>query len=143
MTGMWKKDKGHSDSMEEACNIMQLPWVFRKAVLILNTVQIEDTDESFRTAAKVAGIIDLVEHYPWEQWVKHPRRDKRRGQHTGRVHRSDHGATIEYSWPPPLGGSGTDDYTLSEDGRTLTVTTSMHIPSIDRRCSYRTVYHRA
>lgn len=34
-----RKDKGHSDSMEEACNMMQLPWVFRKAVLILNTVQ--------------------------------------------------------------------------------------------------------
>ena len=132
--------------MEEACDIMQLPWVFRKGVLLLNSMQVrtiriypllhthiafcsvygnlqgwpsfkavaclssflrinisiagiqinDEPSEFFRTTAKAAGIINLVEQYPWDgSYVMHSRRDKRRGQHSGRVFRSPGGATIE------------------------------------------------
>ena len=133
--------------MEEACDIMQLPWVFRKAVLLLNTVQvcscqaeaqllgsmqcgqykhshcqnllelhilhharhhtdkesnsfctrqIVENDDYFRTAAKVGGILDIVEQYPFDgSYVKHNRRDKRRGQHSGRVVRSPEAILLE------------------------------------------------
>lgn len=59
-------------------------------------VQIVDTAEYFRTAAKVGGVIDLAEQYPWDgTHVKQKRRDKRRGYHTGRVVRSPGGISLE------------------------------------------------
>lgn len=35
-----RKDRGRSDSMEEACALMELPWVYRKAVLVVNNLEV-------------------------------------------------------------------------------------------------------
>ena len=35
-----RKDKQQSDSMEEACDAVQLPWLLKKAVLVLNTLEV-------------------------------------------------------------------------------------------------------
>ena len=35
-----RKDKQQSDSMEEACEAVQLPWLLKKAVLVLNTLEV-------------------------------------------------------------------------------------------------------
>lgn len=44
-----------------------------------------------------------------------------------------------YEWLPPLGGSGVDEFQVSEDGQTLTIATTMHVAQINRHCSYRWV----
>jgi hypothetical protein len=60
-------------------------------------LQLEDTPEHFKTILKAGGIMDIVECYPWDgREVLHKRRDKRRGQHTGRVVRKEDGPAIEY-----------------------------------------------
>ena len=35
-----RKDKQQSDSMEDACDAVQLPWLLKKAVLVLNTLEV-------------------------------------------------------------------------------------------------------
>ena len=61
LTGVWRKDRKASDCMDEACEMVALPWIFRKALLILNTLQIEDTQSYFKTTMKAGGLMDVVE----------------------------------------------------------------------------------
>lgn len=58
-------------------------------------VQIEDTPDHFKTVIKAGGIMDVVEQYPWTgQELKHSRRDKRSGHHTGNVIKTEKGPAI-------------------------------------------------
>jgi hypothetical protein len=96
LTGTWKKDWEASDPMDAACDLVELPWLLRKALRVLSTLKVEENEEHFKTTIKAGGIMDVVERYPFsEEYVKHGRRDKRRGQHTGRVVGTDRGPCIE------------------------------------------------
>ena len=60
---------------------MALPFLLRKALLLLNVLEVEDTPQHFGTRLKAGGLMDVVERYPWTgEAVLHPRRDKRRGE---------------------------------------------------------------
>jgi len=73
LTGTWKKDKGRSDSMDQACEAVQLSWVLRKALKLLSTLELEDTEERFTTRLKAGGIMDVVESYRQDlKSVSHP-----------------------------------------------------------------------
>lgn len=61
LTGVWKKDRGASDSMDEACDMVALPWIFRKALMVLNTLEVKDTEKYFSTIMKAGGLMDVVE----------------------------------------------------------------------------------
>jgi hypothetical protein len=37
---MRRKDRHKSDSMEVACDLIQLPWILRKALLVLNSLEV-------------------------------------------------------------------------------------------------------
>jgi hypothetical protein len=144
LTGAWRKDREASDDMAEACDMVALPWVLRKALAVLNRLEVEDTDAHFATNLKAGGLMDVVERYPWSaEQVAHSRRDKRRGQHTGRVTRTAEGRPcIEVTWENPHGGECADTLVLSPDGNTLTQVTAMHIRDSGRRTAYKTVYRR-
>jgi len=148
LTGRWKKDKNASDSMSEACELIQLPWVLRQALAILNTLDIEDTDDYFKTVMKAGGLMDVVEKYDWNgEIVAHPRRDKRRGQHHARVYRHEMedgelAPVIEATWGEPLGGWCSDTFLLSKDGKTLKQVTEMQIRESGKYCKYTTVFNR-
>ncbi len=40
LSGRWQKDKSASDSMQEACDVVELKWVLRRALAILNTLEV-------------------------------------------------------------------------------------------------------
>jgi len=61
LTGRWHKDKEASDSMEEVCDMVALSWILRKALVLLNTLELEDTPEKFTTNLKAGGIMDVME----------------------------------------------------------------------------------
>ncbi|BDA46897.1 hypothetical protein COCOBI_09-3500 [Coccomyxa sp. Obi] len=143
LSGSWRKDRENSDSMDAPCELIRLPWIYRKALLVLNNMEVEDTEEYIKTTLKAGGLMDVVECYPWSgEIVKHKRRDKRKGHHLGRVVRTEKGPCIEVTWENPYGGDGTDTFVLSEDGLTLTQITDMTIRDTGERCHYRTVYRR-
>lgn len=144
-TGIWKKDKAASDSMQEACDLIALPWVFRQAMTFLNTLQVEETEEHFTTIMKAGGIMDVTETYPWTgEKIALPRRDKRRGKHVGRVLRLEEGAVcIEAKWEHPYGGWCTETFILSNNMSTLEQISEMKMDETGKECTYRTVYKRA
>ena len=61
LTGRWHKDRGASDAMDEACDMVALPWLFRQALVVLNTLELEDTPQYFATNLKAGGVMDVVE----------------------------------------------------------------------------------
>lgn len=63
LTGTWRKDKAASDAMDEACDMVALPWIFRQALIVLNTLKLEDTPEHFKTVLKAGGVMDVKERY--------------------------------------------------------------------------------
>ncbi|PRW45614.1 hypothetical protein C2E21_6092 [Chlorella sorokiniana] len=144
LTGRWRKCKESSDSMTDAFEMVELPWLFRKAVAVLNVLELEDTADHFSTTLKAGGIMDVVEKYPWNgETVDHPRRDKRKGRHRAHVARSEAGEPcIICEWEDPFGGRCTDTFSLSNCGLVLTQTTDMSIKATGRRTLYKTVYHR-
>ncbi|PSC68224.1 poly-glutamine tract-binding [Micractinium conductrix] len=144
LTGRWKKCKASSDPMDEACDLVALPWVLRRAIGVLNYLELEDQAEShFATNLKAGGVLDVVERYPWSgATVAHPRRDKRRGQHTAHVERTERGPCIVATWGEPYGGECRDTFELSPDGQVLTQHTEMSIASSGRFTTYKTVFNR-
>lgn len=40
LTGRWKKCKATSDPMDDACDMVALPWVLRKAIAVLNQLEV-------------------------------------------------------------------------------------------------------
>eukprot|EP00890_Picochlorum_soloecismus_P002533 jgi/Picsp_1/3280/NSC_06120-R1_predicted protein [Chlamydomonas reinhardtii] len=144
LTGKWRKNKNKSDCMREACDMVELPFVFRKALAFLNVLEIQDDGEYFRTILKAGGIMDVVEVYPWKDCkpVVHRRRDKRRGKHLGSVRREDGHPQIVVSWDDPFGGVCSDTFVLSEDGMELKQVTEMEIVASKKRTKYVTVYSR-
>ena len=146
LTGRWKKDKNASQDMTAAMDAVELATPLRWAVGILSTLDVTDDGTSFGTTIKAGGVLDVRERYPWDPaapTVVHPRRDKRRGSHTGRVLRSEGGhPVIRVEWGPPHGGVCDDEFILSEDGRALIQRTTMVVDGVPVP-PYDTVYRRA
>lgn len=61
LTGMWHKVKEASDLMDEACDMVALPWLLRQALVVLNNLEVEDSPEYFKTNLKAGGLMDVVE----------------------------------------------------------------------------------
>lgn len=40
LSGVWRKDKNASDSMQDACDAVALPWVLRQALNVLTTLEV-------------------------------------------------------------------------------------------------------
>lgn len=143
ISGKWKKQPLRSDSMDEACDMVALPWVLRKALGFIKVLEIEDTPKHFKTRLKAGGVLDVLECYPWTgEEILHSRRDKRKGVHKGCVSSTTEGPCINVSWENPFGGTCSDTFALSEDELTLTVKTKMHIRDSGRSCTYNSVYSR-
>lgn len=145
LTGKWRKNKNKSDCMREACDMVELPFVFRKALAFLNVLEIQDDGEYFRTVLKAGGIMDVVEEYPWgdSKPVVHRRRDKRKGTHVGSVRTGEDGhPQIVVTWDDPFGGVCSDTFVLSKDGMELKQVTKMEIVASRKRTKYITVYSR-
>ncbi|GMH33940.1 hypothetical protein BSKO_01774 [Bryopsis sp. KO-2023] len=143
LTGKWRKQPQRSTPMDEAYDMVQFPWILRKAVDLLPYMEVESTPERFKTVLKAGGVLDIVETYSWTgEEVEHPRRDKRYGRHLACVVSTAKGPTIKSRWGNPYRGWCTDTFDLSEDGLTLTVRTHMEIVDSGRKCDYNTVYTR-
>lgn len=143
VSGVWRKVKEDSDPMDEACDMVALPWVLRRALRFLNVLKIEDTADSFVTVLKAGGLMDVVERYPKNGTkVKHSRRDKRRGHHIGSVVYEDGHPQILVEWDDPYGGVCRDTFILSDDGTELVQVTRMEIRGSRRKTEYKTKYKR-
>lgn len=144
VSGTWAKDRGRSSSMDEACDLVSLPFVYRKAIGFLNRLVLVDDEGIFRTVLKAGGVLDVEEEYPWNgDNVVHKRRDKRRGTHRGRVSRTIDGfPSINVQWEDPYGGTCVDTFELVQGsrGRELKQSTSMTVG--EKTIQYVTYYHR-
>ncbi|KAK9862509.1 hypothetical protein WJX84_002777 [Apatococcus fuscideae] len=139
VTGKWKKIASRSDDMKEACDIVELSWLLRKALRLLDTLEVNNSPERFETKIKAGGIMDVVERYSWSGDItEHKRRDKRRGIHRGRVSLTESGPQISVEWDDPFGGRCLDTFQVSDDNQTLTQLTEMTMQS-GKTCMYRTV----
>ena len=54
-----------SDDMTPACDAVALPWVLRKAMVLINDLELADSDTQFETRLKAGGVLDVRECYPW------------------------------------------------------------------------------
>lgn len=144
LSGRWRKDRTQSDSVDELVALAELPWILGKAVEALSVIELAETDEHFESVTRVGGIWGVVEKLPRNgAAVRLPRRDNKKGYSLGRVeHMSEGTVSMRLHWPDPVGGECVEVYKLSEDGRTLTQTTTVAIHKNGRRCTTRFVYHR-
>ena len=56
----YRKDKSQSDSMDLACELVKLPWIYRKALLVLNQLEVMLRD--------CLGLL-LGLHWDCHQWL--------------------------------------------------------------------------
>ncbi|KAK3246266.1 hypothetical protein CYMTET_44195 [Cymbomonas tetramitiformis] len=132
--------------MNEVADLMQLPWIVKRALGVVDTLEIFHDAEHFETVLN-AGVLNICERYPLsgeEQQFK--RRDLRSGLHRGSAVTLDSGAVeLRAAWDKPLAGKCTESFTLSrsDGGRTLTILTSMQLEDEHTPCAYNTVYRLA
>jgi hypothetical protein len=144
LSGTWKKEFVSSDSMDRAAEVMQLPWVIKKALPLASTLQIsheaEGHDAHFATTLK-AGPLDVAERYQLNGVAaQFPRRDRRSGKHSAVASGGPaQPVTVQGSWEEPLGGRFLETFDIR--GQQLVVTTTLSTNSGDK-CTYKTVYNR-
>lgn len=86
--GYWSKDKTASDSMDQACNAMQLGGIIKAAIGLIKGIEIKGFEEGEFQLDVLSGILwfRVKEVYPLDDSVvKHRRRDMRRGGALGRA----------------------------------------------------------
>lgn len=144
VTGTWVKDRSKSSSMDDACDAVELPFIYRKAIPFLNRLVLVDDEQHFRTVLKAGGLLDVEEEYPWTgDEVAHHRRDKRRGKHTGRVCRTDSGfPRIMVRWSDPYGGTCTDTFELVKGSGGMEMKQSTMMVVRGKNIEYFTYYRR-
>ena len=71
---MWAAPVSHvqarSDSMTPACDAVALPWLLRKAMLLISDLELLETPTHFETRLKAGGVLDVSECYPWTGQVR-------------------------------------------------------------------------
>ncbi|GAB5356530.1 hypothetical protein AAMO2058_000297700 [Amorphochlora amoebiformis] len=132
-----------------AMQMMGLGYVFRKATTLARGLRLTASEKSFEIVAK-AGIIQIVEKYPYDgSPAKFPRRDKR-GIHTGKIsHIRDHSVDIFVEWSDPASGTLTQTYHLDGPNKlyidnvlSLKIDSRTKMPPNPAIFKYRQVYKR-
>lgn len=82
--GRWKKQPELCDSMDAALDAVCMPWIYRKAIHFLDTIEIHLDGSYLVLITKAGGILDIAEKYrlDGETFINN-RRDQRRGQLAG------------------------------------------------------------
>ncbi|GAB4814193.1 hypothetical protein N2152v2_001239 [Parachlorella kessleri] len=141
-SGLWVKDKEASESMEAACNLMQMGSLLRTAIRLIKGLRIRQLDGEFEMAV-LSGILwfKVVETYPLDGTPrKHKRRDLRRGTHVASLHpMADGSLQMRLAWSDPLGGDGVDTFHCPA-ADTLWVDTVLTVGG--QTVQYRQVYRR-
>ena len=161
--GTWYRDAAASDPMDRALDVMAIRGIVRKAIALVKGLVLRvdsgggsgGGNGSSGSAGSSAGlftlqvfsvipILKITERYPLTGApVQHRRRDLRPGKAAGSTELLDGGARLRTTliWEGAKPGSGTDTYEVSEDGRTLTVSSFLRVEG--QTASYRVVYRKA
>lgn len=156
--GTWLRDPAASDSMERALDVMAIRGIVRKAIALVKglhlKVDVAGGGGSSSNPSSSAGlftlqvfsvipILKITERYPLTGApVEHRRRDLRPGRAAGATELVDGGSRLRTTlvWKEPRAGAGTDTYEVSEDGKTLTVSSWLRVDG--ETASYRVVYRK-
>ncbi len=124
-------------------DLIQLNWLLRKAVSVLCGVELKLTEELFEfTVCSHIKWFKVRETFsPRGEPKRHQRRDLRGGGAVGRCTVTAAGLSLVLDWADPLAGSENMLFTVSPDGRMLTVVSRVVLQS-GRSVTYRTVYSR-
>ncbi|KAK3270500.1 hypothetical protein CYMTET_21106 [Cymbomonas tetramitiformis] len=141
--GRWIKDQDRSDSMDQAATLMQLNWVIRRAVCLINGLEIAISDDTFTlTVLSVIPWFKVVERYPLTgETKKHRRRDLRLGGARGNLNLNaqDDSAELALQWGKPLPGTEISSFVLCNDQ--LIVTAKLDLGE-KGSCVYNVVYNK-
>ncbi|GMH39620.1 hypothetical protein BSKO_07518 [Bryopsis sp. KO-2023] len=142
LSGIWVKDNDASDSLEPVLMAMQLNPIVRAATRLVRGLELTQTENSFRVSVfSVIRWFKIHEEYPMSGIVKtFPRRDLRKGKHRGSIAWVGTTLRLTVAWDDPLGGWGTDDFTLISHNE-LHVKTSLKREGQDA-LQYNIVYRR-
>jgi len=141
LNGVWRKDGKLSEPMDSAMELVRLNPLIRRAVGLVNGLELEITDSEFKMAVLCAiPWFKVREHYPLTgEPVRQKRRDLRRGHSVGSVKLREGQLLLSMSWEDPHAGSGLDTYRLVSSD-TLHVHCAYDVGG--RTASYTHVYHR-
>ena len=56
--------------MKPACDAVELPWLLRKAMLLIRDLELEESEMYFETRLKAGGVLDVCERLPVKQPLK-------------------------------------------------------------------------
>lgn len=155
--GTWYRDAAASDSMDRALDVMAIHGIVRKAISLVKGLVLKVDVGAGGGSSNGGGgglftlqvfsvipILKITERYPLTGApVQHRRRDLRPGKAAGSTEVIDGGKKLRTTliWEGAKPGSGTDTYEVSEDGRTLTVSSFLRVEG--QTASYRVVYRKA
>uniref|UniRef100_A0A7S3QKU0 Uncharacterized protein n=1 Tax=Dunaliella tertiolecta TaxID=3047 RepID=A0A7S3QKU0_DUNTE len=147
LNGVWIKAP-ESESMAEACDLMQLGGLVRLAINLIKGVEFHiTTGEGGGPGCLDMAVFSIIswfkvkESYPLSgAAVLCKRRDLRRGKHTGRCRILEGGSVeLDMQWGEPYPGRGQDVLRLVSPNE-LHVTTTLYVGS--HQHTYTTVYRR-
>lgn len=143
VSGKWKKNWQRSDLMDELYDVACLPWYLRKGEMFLKYLELEDTEQHFRRTFNAGGFLNVSEVYPKSGSVQClPRRDQRSGVMEGHVTTTTEGPCTRVSWGAPHGLEMVDIFSVSEDGMTLTVSTTASRADGSRSITCKNIFNR-
>ncbi|GMH45276.1 hypothetical protein BSKO_13233 [Bryopsis sp. KO-2023] len=142
MSGSWLQDHSRSDGIEEMCEVLELGWVFRKALQKSDMLELDIDDVRIAQIAKIFRLVDLVENFPLsgeEQTFR--RRDLRRGALHAQTSLTQTGYSTRLWWNDPCKGGMTETFHFTPDGKEMEIDVYIWRET-GRECRLRTVWKR-
>lgn len=124
MNGVWVRDSSKSDDPGPLCDVMELPWIYKRALKISSQAEVEIRDDCVFVRPKLFGIPVPSAATPFSREGKLlPRRDRRKGLSRISLVRTVFGFRQYNCWADPYAGMSIVEIGISDDGRTLTMST--------------------
>lgn len=141
MNGSWERIKEESDDPSILCDVMELPWIYKRALGLSSQTEVCVLDDRVAVKPKIFGLTIPNTATPWSrEGVLMPRRDRRKGLSRISLVRTTFGFRQYNCWAEPIAGLSIVEVGVTEEG--MLVMSSFIKRRTGACCKIRTTFRR-
>lgn len=141
LNGSWERIPEESDDPSVLCDVMELPWIFKRALSLSSQTEVCVLDDRVAVKPKIFGLTIPNTATPWtREGVLMPRRDRRKGLSRISLVRTTFGFRQYNCWAEPIAGLSIVEVGMSDQGRL--VMSSFIKRRTGASCKIRTTFKR-
>eukprot|EP00210_Caulerpa_lentillifera_P002606 g2495.t1 len=118
---MWRRDFEYSDEASLMVDVMEMPWIYKKATHLIHYTKVVVVKEAIHMYAKALGLSFPTISYWTREGKMRPRRDSRKGVARVTTVPTTFGFRQYLQWGQPLAGFALAEAQLSFDNNSFQI----------------------